>query len=244
MTPRACRRRRSSSGNTSSRRRRSSASLTVDGKSVPMDKSGAIARLPRLDMKHPHLIAGEMKFEDGFVTRREMVVGGEVTDTADAEMTPVGVRQTGAAPANLGDCFTSGGAPMRVGRGREFAGPGHLRARSRSRRSAAQTQSATRRRACCRGWKCGISLPLDPGTFDARPLPDGRAAQHDQQLDDEAFPAVERCRLGRGRTDLVPDAAVRTVARQNGCRGSSRTPSAWPVSTPSPARIAARSCSC
>jgi len=29
-------------------------------------------------MKRPHLIAGEMKFEDGFVTRREMVVGGEL----------------------------------------------------------------------------------------------------------------------------------------------------------------------
>jgi hypothetical protein len=92
-----------------------SATLTVDGKPVPLDKSGAIARLPRLDMKRPHLIAGEMKFEDGFVTRREMVVGGELTDTADSEMTAIGVRQTGAEPpANLRDCFTSGGAPVRV----------------------------------------------------------------------------------------------------------------------------------
>jgi hypothetical protein len=88
-------------------------SLTVEGKSVPLDKS-ATARLPRLDMKHPHVIAAEMKFDDGFVTRRELVVGGEVGDTADAEMTPVAVRQTGAAPANLSDCFTSGGSPVRV----------------------------------------------------------------------------------------------------------------------------------
>jgi hypothetical protein len=92
-----------------------SASLTVDGKSVPLDKSGATARLPRLDMKRPHLITGEMKFEDGFVTRRELVVGGELTDTAGVEMTPVGVRQTGVAPKSPGDCFTSAGAPIRVG---------------------------------------------------------------------------------------------------------------------------------
>src|SRR4051812_26543586 len=91
------------------------ATLTVDGKPVPMDKSGAIARLPRLDMKRPHLITGEMKFEDGFVTRRELVVGGEVTDTAESEMTPIGVRQSGTATANLSDCFTSDGAPIRVG---------------------------------------------------------------------------------------------------------------------------------
>jgi hypothetical protein len=91
-----------------------SATLMIDGKPVPLDKSGS-ARLPRLDMKRPHLISGEMRFEDGFSTRRELVVGGELTTTADVEMTPVGVRQTGAAPADLGDCFTSAGAPIRIG---------------------------------------------------------------------------------------------------------------------------------
>ena len=92
-----------------------SATLTVDGKPVPIDKSGTIARLPRLDMKRPHLIAGELKFEDGFVTRRELVVGGELTDTAEAEMTPIGVRQGRGATPNLSDCFTSEGTPVRVG---------------------------------------------------------------------------------------------------------------------------------
>jgi hypothetical protein len=91
-----------------------SASLTVDSKAVPLDNT-AIARLPPLDMKHPHVIAGELKFEDGFITRREIVVGGELTDTADIEMTPVGVRQSGTTPSNLGDCFTSGGTPIRIG---------------------------------------------------------------------------------------------------------------------------------
>jgi len=90
-----------------------SASLSVDGKSVPLDET-AIARLPRLDMKHPHLIAGELTFEDGFMTRREIVAGGELSATTDIELTPVGVRQTGAAPGNLSDCFTSAGAPIRV----------------------------------------------------------------------------------------------------------------------------------
>jgi hypothetical protein len=90
-----------------------SATLMIDGKLVPLDKSGS-ARLPRLDMKRPHLISGEMRFEDGFSTRRELVVGGELATTADVEMTPVGVRQTGAAP-NLDDCFTSGGAPIHIG---------------------------------------------------------------------------------------------------------------------------------
>jgi len=91
-----------------------SASLTVDSKSVPLDRM-AIARLPRLDMKHPHLIAGELKFEDGFITRREIVAGGELTDTTDSEMTPVAVRQIGTSAGNLGDCFTSGGTPIRIG---------------------------------------------------------------------------------------------------------------------------------
>lgn len=89
-------------------------SLTVEGKPVTLDKS-ATARLPPLDMKHPHVIAGEIKFDDGFVTRRELIVGGEAGDTADVEMTPVAVRQSGTAPpANLSDCFTSGGSPVRV----------------------------------------------------------------------------------------------------------------------------------
>jgi hypothetical protein len=89
-------------------------SLAVDGKPVTLDRS-ASAFLPRLDMTHPHLIAGEMKFDDGFVTRREIVVGGAVGDTAQAELTPIAVRETAAVlPANLGNCFTSAGAPLRV----------------------------------------------------------------------------------------------------------------------------------
>jgi hypothetical protein len=89
-------------------------SLAVDGKPVTLDRS-ASAILPRLDMTHPHLIAGEIKFDDGFITRREIVVGGAVGDTAEAELTPIAVRATTMAlPANLGDCFTKAGLPLRV----------------------------------------------------------------------------------------------------------------------------------
>jgi hypothetical protein len=53
-------------------------SLAVDGKPVSMDAS-ARALLPRLSERQPHVITGEMRFEDGFVSRRELViVGNEV----------------------------------------------------------------------------------------------------------------------------------------------------------------------
>ncbi len=91
-----------------------SSSLTVDGKSVPLDHMNA--RLPRFDMERPHVFAAQIQFEDGFVARRELVAGGTVSDTADAELTPIAVRQSTPAvpPANPGDCFTSAGSPVRV----------------------------------------------------------------------------------------------------------------------------------
>jgi len=89
-------------------------SLTVDGKPVRLDRSTS-ARLPRLDMSHPHVIAAEMTFDDGFSTRRELSFGGAVSYTADTQLTPIGVRQPGTkAPADAGDCFTSSGSPVRV----------------------------------------------------------------------------------------------------------------------------------
>jgi hypothetical protein len=89
-------------------------SLTVDGKAVRLH-SQTSARLPRLDMNHPHVIAAEMTFDDGFSTRRELIVGGAVSYTADTQLTPVGVRQsTGTPPDGSSDCFTSAGSPVRV----------------------------------------------------------------------------------------------------------------------------------
>jgi hypothetical protein len=89
-------------------------SITVDGNPVPINRT-THARLPRLNMETPHVIAAELRFEDGFVTRREIVVGGMLSDSAEAALTPVAVRQAAEVPpANLGDCFTSGGEPVRV----------------------------------------------------------------------------------------------------------------------------------
>lgn len=89
-------------------------SLTVDGKSVSLDNTFT-ARLPPLDLKRPHVIAAEMRFPNGIVSRRELVIGGELGYTAEAELTPVGVRQSASVPpAELGDCFTSAGSPVRI----------------------------------------------------------------------------------------------------------------------------------
>jgi hypothetical protein len=89
-------------------------SLKVDGKVVPLD-ADLRARLPRLDVDQPHVLSASMQFEDGFVPRRELVIGGGVGDTADALLTPVAVRQSGETPpANPSSCFTSGGSPVRV----------------------------------------------------------------------------------------------------------------------------------
>ncbi len=89
-------------------------SLTIDGKPIPLDSTSS-ARLPRLDMNHPHVIAAEMKFDDGFNMRRELIAGGAISYTADTQLTAVGVRQaTATPPADTGDCFTSAGSPVRM----------------------------------------------------------------------------------------------------------------------------------
>jgi hypothetical protein len=89
-------------------------SLKVDGKTVPLD-SKFRARLPRLDIDKPHIVAASMQFEDGLISHRELVIGGGVGDTADALLTPVAVRESGGrVPPNPGSCFTSGGSAVRV----------------------------------------------------------------------------------------------------------------------------------
>jgi hypothetical protein len=72
-------------------------SLTVDQKSIRLDDK-ASARLPRLDMNHPHVIAAEMTFDDGFSTRRELIAGGAVSYTADSQLTRTAVAIASPAP--------------------------------------------------------------------------------------------------------------------------------------------------
>jgi hypothetical protein len=89
-------------------------SISVDGKTVPLD-AALRAKLPSLDVNQPHVLAASMQFEDGFVSKRELVIGGGVGDTADALLTPVVVRQSGEMPSpNPSTCFSSGGSPVRV----------------------------------------------------------------------------------------------------------------------------------
>src|SRR5947209_3890229 len=90
-------------------------SLTVDGKNVPLDAT-LRAKLPRLDANQPHVLAASIQFEDGFLSRRELVIGGGVSETAEALLTAVAVRQPPgqAEQSNPSDCFLSGGLPVRV----------------------------------------------------------------------------------------------------------------------------------
>ena len=65
---------------------------------MPLD-ADLRAKLPRLDVNQPHVLAASMKFEDGFVSRRELVIGGGVGYTADALLTPVAVARIGLEAA-------------------------------------------------------------------------------------------------------------------------------------------------
>jgi hypothetical protein len=90
----------------------SSATITIDGQKTPTDQKFHV-RLPRLDAAHPHVIAAEMRFEDGFVARSELVIaGGAVADSISTELTPV--LFSGKPPGKLDGCLTSNGAPMKI----------------------------------------------------------------------------------------------------------------------------------
>jgi hypothetical protein len=87
-----------------------SATITIDGQKTKTDQKYH-ARLPRLDAAHPHVIAAEMRFEDGFVARSELVIaGGAVTDSISTELTPV--LFSGKPPEKLDGCLTSNGTPV------------------------------------------------------------------------------------------------------------------------------------
>ena len=48
------------------------AKASLDGKSLALDRM-LHARLPKIDREMPHVISAEVRFEDGFVARRELV---------------------------------------------------------------------------------------------------------------------------------------------------------------------------
>jgi hypothetical protein len=91
------------------------AEVAVDGKSVPVDAQFH-ARLPKLDAATPHVIVAEMRFTDGFVARREMVIaGGAVSDSISTELTPVAVSgKLFAKNATPEGCLSANGVPVRT----------------------------------------------------------------------------------------------------------------------------------
>jgi hypothetical protein len=90
----------------------SGATITIDGQKTQIDQKSH-ARLPRLNAAQPHVIAAEMRFEDGFVARIELVIaGGAVADSISTELTPV--LFSGKPPGKLDGCLTSNGTPMEI----------------------------------------------------------------------------------------------------------------------------------
>jgi hypothetical protein len=88
----------------------SDATIRIDGQKIRVDAAFR-ARLPRLDAAHPHVIAAEMRFDDGFVARRELVIaGGAVADSVSTELTPVAF--SGKPPEKFDGCLTSNGGPV------------------------------------------------------------------------------------------------------------------------------------
>jgi hypothetical protein len=88
--------------------------MSLDRKPLKLDKS-LHARLPEVDWNYPHLIAAEIKFRDGAVARREIVVGGAVTDTAQAELTPILLTETTPHQgASFEKCLLADGQPVRT----------------------------------------------------------------------------------------------------------------------------------
>ena len=69
------------------------ATLTIDGKPLALDGS-LHARLPKLDREMPHLLAAELRFQDGFVARRELVIESWRSASTGTQLTPIAVRET------------------------------------------------------------------------------------------------------------------------------------------------------
>ena len=91
-----------------------SATISFDRTPLKIDKEYH-ADFPETDWSHPHFIAAEVKFRDGIVARREIVVGGAIADTAQAELTPVLVTQTTQPlPASFENCLLLDERPVRT----------------------------------------------------------------------------------------------------------------------------------
>jgi hypothetical protein len=79
--------------------------ITLDGKPLVNDR--VVAKLPKLNLDMPHVLAAEMRFEDGVAARRELVIENERSYSAGAELTPVLLRETSSRhPQTWAGCLT------------------------------------------------------------------------------------------------------------------------------------------
>lgn len=90
------------------------ATLSIDGAALGISKDFRV-NLPQLDWSRPHVLSAEMRFADGQVARREVVLNGGFSDAVESEVTPVLVTLKGKQqPKNLEACFTANGAALRT----------------------------------------------------------------------------------------------------------------------------------
>jgi hypothetical protein len=91
-----------------------SAKLLVDGTAVRVGRDFR-AQLPEMDSSHPHVISAEMKFEDGEIAKREIVIQAGFSGSTGSELTPLLVTsKEDKQPSSLEGCFSAGGAPLKA----------------------------------------------------------------------------------------------------------------------------------
>jgi hypothetical protein len=72
------------------------------------------AKLPPLEPKRTHVLSAEMRFEDGLVARRDLVLEGEFSRDTGNELSAVLVSLIGSEPSSLEGCFSAGGTALRA----------------------------------------------------------------------------------------------------------------------------------
>jgi len=89
------------------------ATLQLDGKELKLSRSFR-AKLPPLEPKHTHVLSAEMRFEDGLVARRDLVLEGEFSRDTGNELSAVLISVTGSEPTSLDGCFSANGTALRT----------------------------------------------------------------------------------------------------------------------------------
>ena len=89
------------------------ATLLLDGKELKLSRTFR-AKLPPLEPKRTHVLSAEMRFEDGLVARRDLVLEGEFSRDTANELSAVLVSLTGSEPSSLEGCFSHGSTELRA----------------------------------------------------------------------------------------------------------------------------------